>query len=114
MKKKSLSKKQQEKQPQVDARPLPKKNQDIPPQAKIPTKKKGGSKCCHICREKVHLASSCTNGTSSNPIIIDDVYSLRKDEVGNVFAKYVGTQSGVKKRTIWVANPSVTNLLGPN
>ena len=52
--------------------------------------------------------------SSSNPIIIDDVYSLGKDEVGNVFAKYVGTQSGVKKRTIWVAKPIVTNLLGPN
>ena len=37
-----------------------------------------------------------------------------KDKVGNVFAKYVGTQSGVKKRTIWVAKPIVTNLLGPN
>jgi len=34
--------------------------------------------------------------------------------VGNVFAKFVGTQSGVKKRTIWVAQPIVTNLLGPN
>ncbi len=64
--------------------------------------------------EKGHLASSCTNGTLSNPIIIDDVYSLEKDKVGNVFAKYVGTQSGVKKRTIWVAKPIVTNLLGPN
>ena len=31
-----------------------------------------------------------------------------------MFAKYVGTQSGVKKRTIWVAKPIVTNLLGPN
>ena len=47
-------------------------------------------------------------------IIIDDVYSLRKDRVGNVFAKYVGTQSGVKKRTILVPKPIVTNLLGPN
>ena len=53
-------------------------------------------------------------GTSSNPIIIVDVYSLNKDEGGNVFAKYVGTQSGVNKRTIWVAKPIVTNLLGPN
>ena len=59
-------------------------------------------------------SSSCTNGTLSNPIIIDDAYSLRKDMVGNVFAKYVGTQSGVKKRIIWVAKPIVTNLLGPN
>ena len=31
-----------------------------------------------------------------------------------MFAKVVGTQSGVKKRTIWVAKPIVTNLLGPN
>jgi hypothetical protein len=41
-------------------------------------------------------------GNSSNPLIIYDVYSLCKDMVGNVFAKYVGAQSGVKKRTIWV------------
>ena len=34
--------------------------------------------------------------------------------MGNVFAKYVGTQSGVKKITIWVAKPIVINLLGPN
>ena len=34
--------------------------------------------------------------------------------MGNVFAKFVGTQSGVKKRTIWVAKPIVTNRLGPN
>jgi hypothetical protein len=31
-----------------------------------------------------------------------------------VFAKLVGTQCGVKKRTIWVAKPIVTNFLGPN
>ena len=61
-----------------------------------------------------HFASSCTVGNLSNPILIDDVYSLRKDRVGNVFAKFVGTQSGVKKRTIWVPKPIVTNLLGPN
>jgi hypothetical protein len=53
-------------------------------------------------------------GNSSNPIIIDDVYSIWKDMVGNVFAKYVGAQSGVKKRTIWVTKPIVINLLGPN
>jgi hypothetical protein len=53
-------------------------------------------------------------GNSSNPIIIDDTYSLWKDKNGNVFAKFVGTQSGVKKRTIWVAKPIVTNVLGPN
>jgi hypothetical protein len=51
---------------------------------------------------------------SSNPIIIDDAYSLCNDKVGNMFAKCVGAQSGVKKRTIWVAKPIVTNFLGPN
>ena len=78
--------------------------------------KKGGKRrTFYICHKKGHISSSCTIGiSSSNPIIIDDVYSLRKDEVGNVFAKYVGAQSGVKKRTIWVAKPIVTNLLGPN
>jgi len=121
LKKKALSEKQQGKKPQVQSqapqgeeRPLPKKNQATPPQVKTPTKKRGGSRCCYLCREKGHIASSCTNGTLSTPIIIDDDYSLRKDKVGNVFAKYVGTQSGVKKRTIWVAKPIVTNLLGPN
>ena len=72
------------------------------------------SRCCYLCHEKGHLASSCTSGNSSNPIIIDDIYSLGKDKVGNVFAKVVGTQSGVKIRTIWVAKLIVTNLLGPN
>ena len=67
-----------------------------------------------LCHGKGHFASSCTNGTSSNPIIIDDDYSLGKDRVGNVFAKYVGAQSGVKKSTIWVPKPIVTNLLGSN
>ena len=121
MKKKHLSEKQQGKRPQVhtqvsniEERPLPKENQAKASQVEKSTKKKGGSRCCYLCREKGHLASSCTNGTLSNPIIIDDVYSLEKDKVGNVFAKFVGTQSGVKKRTIWVAKPIVTNLLGPN
>src|SRR5664279_2265113 len=126
LKKKPLSEKQQGKRPQVQSqaqlqveeRPLPKNNQAIVPQVQPQvakaTKKKGGSRCCYLCREKGHLASSCTNDTLSNPIIIDDVYSLRKDKVGNVFAKFVGTQSGVKKRTIWAAKPIVTNLLGPN
>ena len=72
------------------------------------------SRRCYLCREKGHVASSCTNGTLYNPIIIDDIHSLGKDKVGNVFAKVVGTQSGVKKRTIWVAKPIVTNLLGCN
>jgi hypothetical protein len=47
-------------------------------------------------------------------MIVDDDYFLRKDKNGNVFAMFVGTQSGVKKRIIWVAKPIVTNLLGPN
>ena len=101
-------------QPQVEDRPLPKKNQDKAPQVKKSMKKRKGSTCCYICREKGHFASSCSNGTLSNPIIVDDDYSLGKDKDGNVFAKFVGTQSGVKKRTIWVAKPIVTNLLGPN
>ena len=79
------------------------------------SEKKGKIRICYICREKGHLSSSCTIGTSSTPIIIiDDAYSLSKDVGGNVFAKFVVTQSGVKKRTIWVAKPIVTNLLGPN
>jgi len=91
LKKKPLSEKQQGKrpqvqdqsQPQVEERPIPKKNQDSASQVK-----KGGKKqTCYICREKGHLSSSCTNGTSSNPITIDDVYSLGKDKYGNVFAK---------------------------
>jgi hypothetical protein len=69
---------------------------------------------CYICHEKGHLSSSCTSGNSSNPIIIKDIYSLWKDKVGNVFAKFVGAQCGTKKRTIWVTKPTVSNFLGPN
>ncbi|KAK1627117.1 hypothetical protein QYE76_001432 [Lolium multiflorum] len=122
-KKKHLSEKQQGKQPQgqgqaharpqVEDRPLPKKNQDIVPQEKKSIKKRKGN-TCYLCRVKGHFASSCLSGTLSNPIIVDDDYSLGKDKDGNVFAKFVGTQSGFKKRTIWVAKPIVTNLLGPN
>jgi hypothetical protein len=46
--------------------------------------------------------------------LIHGAYSLHKDKVGDVFAKYVGTQSGFAQRTIWVAKPIVTNFLGPN
>ena len=92
----------------------PKKTQVNAPQVEEPIKKKEKIWCCYLCRGKGHFASSCTTGTLSNPILIDDVYSLRKDRIGNMFVKYVGTQSGVKKRTIWVAKPIVTNLLGPN
>jgi hypothetical protein len=46
-----------------------------------------------------HISSTCTIGTSSNPIIIDDVYSLCMDDVGNVFAKYVGAQIGFEKES---------------
>ncbi|KAK1642361.1 hypothetical protein QYE76_060166 [Lolium multiflorum] len=122
-KKKHLSEKQQGKRPQgqgqaharpqVEDRPLPKKNQDIVPQEKKSIKKRKGN-TCYLCREKGHFPSSCLGGTLSNPIIVDDDYSLGKDKDGNVFAKFVGTQSGLKKRTIWVAKPIVTNLLGPN
>jgi hypothetical protein len=120
LKKKQVSEMQQGKrpqgkaQPQVENRPLPKKNQDKAPPIKKSMKKRKGSTCCYICREKGHVASSCLNGTLSKPILVDNDYSLKKDNDGNVFAKFVGTQSGVKKRTIWVAKPIVTNLLGPN
>ncbi|KAM3274060.1 hypothetical protein ACQJBY_043320 [Aegilops geniculata] len=122
LKKKAISDKQQGKrlqvhshaQPQVEERPLPKKTQANASQVEKSSEKKVKSRRCYLCREKGHLASSCTSGNLSNPIIIDDIYSLEKDKVGNVFAKVVGTQSGVKKRTIWVAKPIVTNLLGPN
>ena len=123
LKEKHLSKKKQEKRPhgqgqsqaqlQVEDKTLPKKNQVNVPQVKNSIKKKNGN-TCYLCREKGHLASSCLNGTLSNPIIVNDDYSLGKDKDGNVFAKFVGTQSDFKKRTIWVAKPIVTNLLGPN
>ena len=103
--------KQKGKQPQVLPQAPPQAN---PPQKEMSSMKKGGMRrTCYICREKGHISSSCTKVISSNPILIDDAYSFRKDEVGNVFA-YVGTQSGVKKQTIWVAKPIVTNFLGPN
>jgi hypothetical protein len=122
LKKKHFSEKQQGKipqgqaiaQPQVGDRQLPKKIQANAPQIDKSKKKRKGSTCCYICREKGHFASSCLNGTSSNPILVVDDYSLRKDKDGNVLAKFIGTQSGVKKRTIWVSKPIVTNLLGPN
>jgi hypothetical protein len=78
------------------------------------SEKKVKKRTCYICHENGHLSSSCTMGNSSNPIIIDGAYSLCKDKVGNVFSKCVSAQSGIKKRTIWVAKPIVTNFLGPN
>jgi hypothetical protein len=122
LKKKVLVEKQQGKRPQgqghaqprVEERPLPKKNQANAPIVKKSSEKKEKKRTCYTCREKGHLSSSCTMGNSSNPIITDDAYSLCKDKVGNVVAKYIGSQSGVKKITIWVAKPIVTNVLGPN
>jgi hypothetical protein len=119
---KPLSEKQQGKQPQVQghAQPrveessLPMKNQANAPVVDKSNEKKGKIRTCYICCEKGHLSSACSIGNSSNPIIINYVYSLCKDKDGNVFAKFVGTQSGVKKRSIWVAKPIVTNFLGPN
>ena len=55
------------------------------------SEKKVKSRRCYLCHEKGNLASSCTSGNLSNSIIIDDVYSLGKDKVGNVSAKFVGT-----------------------
>jgi hypothetical protein len=90
------------------------KNQANAPIVEKSNEKKGKIRTCYICHDKGHLSSTCSVSNSSNPIIINDVYSLCKDKVRNVFAKSFGTQSGVKKRTIWVAKPIVTNLLGPN
>jgi hypothetical protein len=84
LKKKHLIEKQQGKQPQGQAQARP--------QIKKSKTKRKGSICCYICREKGHFASSCLSGSLSNPIIVDDNYSLRKDKDGNVFAKFVGTQ----------------------
>ena len=89
MKKKYLSEKQLGKrplvqsraQPRVEQRSPPKKTQANAPQVEEPIKKKKKSRCCYLCRGKGHFASSCTNGTPSNPIIFDDVYSLGKDRV---------------------------------
>ena len=89
-------------------------NQYNDPHVKKEKKKRIGSTCCYTYRKKGHISSSCPNGNISMPPIINDHYLLRKDNVGNVFAKCGGTQSGVKKCTIWVAKPIVTNLLGPN
>jgi hypothetical protein len=119
---KALSENQQGKQPQIQGHAqhrveegsLPKKNQANAPLVEKSSEKKVKKRTCYICHEKGHLSSSCTMGNSSNPIIIDDAYSLCKDKVGNVFTKYIGAQSGVKKRTIWVSKPIVTNFLGPN
>ena len=104
---------QSQAQLQVEVRPPPNKTQANASQFEKSTKK-SGRRCFYLCRGKDHIASLCTNGNLYNPIIIHDVYSIRKDNMGNVFAKYVGTQSGVKKRSIWLAKPIVTNLLGPN
>ena len=102
-------------QPQVEERPLSMMNHVITSQVEKVKKKRRGSTCCYICRKKGHIASSCPNGDISKPPIIYDHYSLRKDIDGNMFAKYVGAQSGLKvDKTIWVAKPIVTNFLGPN
>jgi hypothetical protein len=50
------------------------------------SEKKVKKRTCYICHEKGHISYS------SKPIITEDVYSLCKDKVGNVFAKFVGTQ----------------------
>jgi hypothetical protein len=100
LKKKHLSEKQQGKQPhdqiqiQVEVMRLPKKIQNKASQVKK-SKMKNKESTCYVCREKGHFGYSCLNGTSSNPIIIDDDYSLRKDTHGNVFAKFFGTHFSI-------------------
>ena len=119
LKKKASNVKHQGKWPQVqyqdNERPLPMPNQDNALQVEKVKKKRKGSTCCYICRKKGHIASSCSNGNISKPPIVNNHYSLRKDIVGNVFAKFVGSQRSLKvDKTIWVAKPIVTNFLGPN
>jgi hypothetical protein len=89
------------------------KNKANAPLVEKLSEKKVNKRTFYIFHEKGHLSSSCTSDNSSNPIIIEDIYSLCKDKVGNVFAKFIGAQCGVKKRTIWAAKPIVTNFLGP-
>jgi hypothetical protein len=85
--------------PQVEERSIPKKNRANAPIMEKSIEKNEERRTCYICREKGH-SSFCTIGTSFNLSIIDDVYSLRKNEVGNMLTKYVGVQSGFIKRTI--------------
>jgi hypothetical protein len=91
-------------QPRVEERSLPKKNQANAPFVEKSSEKKVKKRTCYIFHGKSHLYSSCTSGNSSNPILIEDVYSLCKDMFGNVFAKFIGAQCGVKKRIIWLPN----------
>ena len=98
-KKGKLSQAQAQAQSKFEERPLPKKNQAKAPIVEKSSEKKGKRRTCYICREEGHISSSCTIGTSSTPIIIDDAYSLSKDVGGNVFAKYVGTQSGLDRKS---------------
>ena len=119
LKKKASNVKHQGKWPQVqyqdNERPLPMPNQDNALQVEKVKKKRKGSTCCYIFRKKGHIASSCSNGNISKPPIVNNHYSLKKDIVGNVFAKFVGSQRSLKvDKTIWVAKPIVTNFLGPN
>ena len=46
---------------------------------------------------KGHFASSCSNGTLSNPIIVGDDYSLKNDKDGNVFASFLGLKVVLRK-----------------
>jgi hypothetical protein len=78
-------------QPQLEERPLPMRNQDNAPQVEKIKKKRRGSTCCYNCREKGHISSSCPNGNIPKPPLVNDHYSLRKDVVGNLFAKFVGS-----------------------
>ena len=119
MKKMASRKKHHGKRPQEQSqdeeRPLSVINHDNDPHVEKKKKKRKGSTCCYNCRKKGHISSSCPNGNISMPPIINDHYLLRMDNVGNVFAKFVGTQNGSKvDKTIWVAKPIVTNFLGPN
>ncbi|KAE8774012.1 hypothetical protein D1007_53711 [Hordeum vulgare] len=76
LKTKSQSHKQQGKRPQtqshiqlqVEVRPLPNKTQTNTPQGEKSTGKKAKGRCFYLCREKGHVASSCTRGTTGDAL----------------------------------------------
>ena len=77
LKKKASNVKQQGKRPQVQVQS---QDEERPPSHDEPMimllqvekvkKKRKGSTCCYICREKGHIASSCPNGNISKPPIM--------------------------------------------
>ncbi|KAE8815672.1 hypothetical protein D1007_06858 [Hordeum vulgare] len=89
LKKKPQSHSQQGKRPQVQShtqlqveeRPLPKKTQDNTPHVEKSIGKKLKGRCCYLCREKGHFASSCTRGTIGDAL---DAWLTYKEGVDTV------------------------------